>query len=427
MSIHQSKGLEFPVVVLADLAHQFNEQDLRKNILLSDQWGLCLKAFPPGGEQRYETLPLFLARRRERGELRSEELRLLYVALTRARDTLLLVGTDTKAPPEPGRLELDPLNDITLLEQQNYLGWFKLWLPELVRAQAGDAAGEGQNDLVRWILYEANDARLARPADAEPPHTAVAAISEPPVPEEGVEAALQKWRERLAWQYPYEETRSIPAKTSATALRRQQADEEAATPKFAAVKHGFQEGPAADDCTGLSAAQKGTAHHRFLQHVALDCAGSDAGLRAEAERLRAAGLLSPKEHEALEMGALVRFWEGELGRQIRAEAVAVRRELPFTARFWLTELASLGLPAGAGAADDFVVVQGVADLVVLRPEEIWLLDFKTDAVEAATLPAKVKQYTLQLRLYAKALEKIHRRPVTRRWLHFLAMNETAAV
>jgi ATP-dependent helicase/nuclease subunit A len=74
--------------------------------------------------------------------------------------------------------------------------------------------------------------------------------------------------------------------------------------------------------------------------------------------------------------------------------------------------------------DEFVVVQGVADLVVLLPEEIWLADFKTDEIRQDGLPDKIKAYAPQLKLYAQALEKIYSRPVTERWLHFLSARKT---
>ena len=96
MSIHQSKGLEFPVVVVADLAKAFNEQDLNGEIILDGQFGLCPRVQPPQTGGRYPSLPHWLAQRRQRRELRGEELRLLYVAMTRARDTLILSGAVTE-------------------------------------------------------------------------------------------------------------------------------------------------------------------------------------------------------------------------------------------------------------------------------------------------------------------------------------------
>src|SRR5208282_319520 len=94
-------------------------------------------------------------------------------------------------------------------------------------------------------------------------------------------------------------------------------------------------------------------------------------------------------------------------------------------RFSPVELHAIaGVESAAGLDDEFVVVQGVADLVVLLPKEIWLLDFKTDHVHANELPAKLKIYEPQLKLYARALEKIYSRSITRCWLHFLSIRET---
>jgi ATP-dependent helicase/nuclease subunit A len=93
MSIHQSKGLEFPVVMVADLGKPFNVSDLRADLILDDKYGLCPQIMPPDSGSRYPSLPHWLASRRQHRELLGEELRLLYVAMTRARDTLLLSAT----------------------------------------------------------------------------------------------------------------------------------------------------------------------------------------------------------------------------------------------------------------------------------------------------------------------------------------------
>ena len=104
------------------------------------------------------------------------------------------------------------------------------------------------------------------------------------------------------------------------------------------------------------------------------------------------------------------------------------RELPFTARFSPEEISQItGRRAEPGLADEFIVVQGVADLVVLRPDEIWLVDFKTDHIRATELPARTVNYSPQLKLYAAALHKIFSRPVTKRALHFLTLGKTSWV
>jgi ATP-dependent helicase/nuclease subunit A len=122
------------------------------------------------------------------------------------------------------------------------------------------------------------------------------------------------------------------------------------------------------------------------------------------------------------------FWNSDTGQTIRRQAANVKRELAFTAKFNPAELSEIiGTEPEAGLEKEFVVVQGVVDLVVLLPQEIWLVDFKTDEVGADNLPAKIKIYAPQLKLYASALAKIYARPVTNCWLHFLSAQETVPV
>src|SRR5665647_1826211 len=175
----------------------------------------------------------------------------------------------------------------------------------------------------------------------------------------------------------------------------------------------------------LNAASAGAAHHKFLQHVALE---KTDDLTADAERLVQGNYLSADECAVLDLPALAAFWDSDLGKKICNHAADVRRELPFTARFSPAEIAEItGGKTDTTLADEFVVVQGVADLVVLLPQEIWLVDFKTDDVRADDLPEKIEIYKPQLKLYAAALEKIFARKVTLRTLHFLAARRTEKV
>ncbi len=171
MSIHKSKGLEFPVVVVAGLGGQFNLQDLREDILLDEIYGLCPKVAPPKTGQRYPSLPYWLARRRQKQEALGEELRLLYVALTRARDTLILAGTLNRSGAN-GKWESTgpaPLADQEVLAAKSCLDWLRLWLPQVTSESDWSSETEGQSDWLRWRLYAENDARLRPPARAAVP------------------------------------------------------------------------------------------------------------------------------------------------------------------------------------------------------------------------------------------------------------------
>jgi ATP-dependent helicase/nuclease subunit A len=104
----------------------------------------------------------------------------------------------------------------------------------------------------------------------------------------------------------------------------------------------------------------------------------------------------------------------------------VHREIPFSARFTRDDLMKVGL-ATSLPEGEFVVVQGTIDLAVIRSDEMWILDFKTDTLEESNLTFALNNYAPQLRLYASALSRIYKRPVTKRWLHFLSISKTVEV
>jgi ATP-dependent helicase/nuclease subunit A len=190
----------------------------------------------------------------------------------------------------------------------------------------------------------------------------------------------------------------------------------------------------------------------FLQFVSLENASNVNALEAEASRLEQSGVLSRSEREALDLPQIALFWQSEVGQRVLAHRGSIHRELPFTARFSGSDLATLlsaqadksPLAKGADAAespgedsarisglaalstlpDEFIVVQGVVDLAVLLPAEIWFLDFKTDEISASEWRSKVATYGPQLKLYSQALGRIYRRSVTNCWLHFLKLGRT---
>ena len=167
------------------------------------------------------------------------------------------------------------------------------------------------------------------------------------------------------------------------------------------------------------------ASHAFLQHVNLNGQFDAQSLETHATELVRAGLLEENDLKLIEWEAVAAFWNSEVGMEFRKRAPEVRRELPFTFKLRHEDVLALGpelteftIPAG-----EFVVVQGVADLVLLGAEEIWLIDFKTDAVKALEVDAKVEEYRAQIALYARALEGIYHKPVTQRGLYFLAARQ----
>ena len=470
MSIHQSKGLEFPIVAVADLAKPFNTQDLRGEIIFDESFGLCPRVKPPRTGRRYPSLPHWLAQQHQRREQWGEELRLLYVAMTRAQDTLILTGVITEKKWETGWTRPAAITTQAIVAAKSYADWLGLWFAhnQVQRVHGpqstvhGALAGELPH--LRWRI--AGDAELrddstgsSRGDEAHSSKSEIgnrkSEISETPhvvsykKTSELDAATAERLRAMLSWEYPFAAATERPAKSSVTALRRQaeELDDEAEPVfrlQFSAkrlARIGLRQtsprralAPPAQNLKSeiqnpqLSAAETGTAHHKFLQHVALESAADVAALKAEAGRLEREKVLSADERAALNLEDIAAFWRSEPGRKIRAQAANVRRELAFTARFSPAELAAItGAKPELELEAEIVVVQGVADLVVLLPEEIWLVDFKTDEIREDELPDRIKTYTSQLKLYAQALEKIYSRPVTARWLHFLAARRTEKI
>jgi ATP-dependent helicase/nuclease subunit A len=436
MSIHQSKGLEFPIVAVADLAKPFNMQDLRGEIIFDESLGLCPRVKPPHTGRRYPSLPHWLAQQHQRREQWGEELRLLYVATTRAQDTLILTGAITQKKWEMLWTQPAAITTQAIVTAKSYADWLGLWFAhnQVQRVQSPSAFAKlrrdekstvhsvlaGELPHLRWRI--ADDAELrddsigrSRGDEAQTQDSS-----------ETLDAATaERLRAMLSWEYPFAAATQRPAKSSVTTLRRQaeELDDEAEQvfgPRFSEKRLA----PPAQN-PKLSAAETGTAHHKFLQYVTLENAANGAALELEAERLEREMVLSADERAALNLEDIAAFWNSEPGRKIRAQVAKVRRELAFTARFSPAELATItGMKSEPGLEAEFVVVQGVADLVVLLPEEIWLVDFKTDEIRKDELPDRIKTYTPQLKLYAQALEKIYSRPVTARWLHFLSARKT---
>jgi ATP-dependent helicase/nuclease subunit A len=228
----------------------------------------------------------------------------------------------------------------------------------------------------------------------------------------------------FSWSYANIPATNAPAKTSASALRRlgDERDEETAPLQPAHAMPGLSEG--ASQSSGLDAAGVGTAHHKFLQHVNLIEVGSETGLHAEANRMTSAGILTLEEAEALDVPAILGFWQSALGAEIlQQDAPALRRELPFTAAFSPGEISGF-YPTFPAIPDEFVVVQGSVDLAVILAGEIWIVDFKTDRIRPDELTSRTKEHAPQLQLYSAALERIYHRPVSRIILYFLHLGRS---
>jgi ATP-dependent helicase/nuclease subunit A len=395
-TVHQSKGLQFPIVIMAGLTKKFNTEDLRGIELLDAEYGLCLKARPPKTRRQYETLPFWMARHRRHKQMLDEEMRILYVALTRAEQRMLLVG----APPKNAREHWS--NGVRRATAATcMLDWIGPWLardcPDVLSAQRGQA-----DDWI-WQWH----------SRVETPTQAITEMSAPEIPPD----ALARIKQRIEWQYGFLAATQQEAKSSATALRRGLSDEpELAAPVVRAANRSKD---------SLAGNEIGQATHRLIQHARFDAFDSIDELTSELKALEGKQILKSTEAAAVDVAKIAGFWKTDFGRELFSVRDRIEREVVFTAKFSRADLIAAGAPVKADFGDqDFIVVQGAADLVAELEEELWLVDFKTDRIPQQLVAARVNEYTLQLRIYALALSRIYRKPVTRACLHFLEVDRT---
>ena len=425
LSIHQSKGLEFPIVFVADLAKQFNFQDARGDLLLDRREGIGLSQIVLERGERRPTLMNRVVASAQEDRTRAEEARLLYVAMTRARDRLVLSATvdfDKRfkgrgAAPRnwtaaAGRRE-KPLAPDVLRSANSAIGWIGPALAALPEGQAFCASQAGQFDLpearFRVTLAQAAEAAQDEPALArkegrqgEPAWLEALRQGRPLCADWRAEPVAVHASERLAWRYPDLRLAELPAKVSVSEfksrLERPAEDDEEIRAAFLPR----------EDTDRLRAAQRGSLLHAILQRLDLAAAALDeTEIARQARAMAEQGFIAPEDLARLDLRPLASFFASERGRWLAARRESLRREAPFCMRLPASVLAP-DLET-ARARGEPLIVQGVIDALVETAEGFWLLDYKTDAIGAEAAAARAQAYLPQMALYAQAVHNILRR------------------
>ncbi|MGN0983951.1 MAG: UvrD-helicase domain-containing protein [Gemmiger sp.] len=392
MTVHRSKGLEFPVVFVANTARRFNNTDITRPVLCHRTLGVGLTLRAGSAAKRYKTLPYAALAQTIRQETLSEEMRVLYVALTRAQDALIItvpckkLDSDLKTPSlcaNAGTTGAEAL--------QSMQSWGAWLLTAALLHPDSDELWRYSDLLPRHTDTRAPLTVRVTPAAAPPPE---AQAPPPAAPEEALQRALLK---SFSWQYPEQALREIPAKVSVSAVAH-------------AARELTLERPAFLQKQGMTGAERGTAIHAFLQSVPFDADAPD--LAGEVQRQKELRLLDPDLAEKLDLDRVRPFFAADVWRRIR-RARQVLREAPF-----ITALEACEVDPATDSRVP-VLVQGIADLVLVFDDHAEILDYKTDR---STDPAYyVKEYAAQLRLYRRAFTLRLAVPVTRLTIYAFAL------
>ena len=413
MSVHKSKGLEFPVVVLADLNRSFNRQDLDRPVLVHPQLGVGAERVETERRIRYDTVSKSaLALTLER-EAKAEELRILYVAMTRAQEKLIMVCS--RKNPEKHLRELAALMELPVppeaVSGANCPGdWLLLTLLNTFQAsELHGFAGVRPSELTE--APAGVTVHLHRIGGEE-----TEGAASPAEEDTGESPDTTPDTASLGFVYGHRAATVTPSKVTATQLKGRAIDEEIAEGTLPRRRESTPERPRfLQEKRGLTGAERGTAMHLAMQFLPLDTAAEPWAVAEVIDGLRRRRLLTPEQAAALDVPALVRFLASPLAERIR-NAPRLWREYRFAL------LTDAGIYDGDAAGEE-MLLQGVADCVFETESGLAVVDFKTDRVQTAEVQRRAEVYRAQLDAYAGALSRILERPVTERILYFFACGE----
>lgn len=437
MTIHKSKGLEFPLVILGAMDQEFNFRDLHQKYLLHKDHGFATKFIDPVKRLSYTTLYYEAVKQEKKKEQLAEEMRVLYVALTRAKEKVVMVGTVGSIEKKLKKWQ-KVLHHRDWILPAEYRAGMKTYLdwvgPALIRHQDNEIlrqedlpdeiAQEIRNDASSWKVSVIHASKLANLEEAEEEEN------------EKLKEHIKKWQpvdveekeleeyvsERLDYAYPYKEATVTRAKQTVTEIKRQREriDENSDQRLIRDYRPPIVKRPNfLQKKKELTPAEIGTAMHTVMQHLPLNRMLDRREILEEVEKAQEKELLTRAEADAIDIEAIEQFFQTPIAAYL-IEQKTVHREVPFSLMLKAEEIYEEF--QGDGAEE--VLIQGVIDCLVPSEDGWLILDYKTDKIDGPVTPEKeqelIRRYRTQLNLYREAVEKIWKQPVKEAYLYFFS-------
>ncbi|NLK01142.1 MAG: helicase-exonuclease AddAB subunit AddA [Clostridia bacterium] len=443
MSVHKSKGLEFPVVIAADLGAPLMVSGGRKDILCHRYLGIGPMTVDLDLGYKYPSLAHQVVKEGNIKEELAEEIRILYVAMTRAKEKLILTASmeglkrccekwSTPALTVRGRLP-----DYYIASSNSMADWVCAALAkhrdgsvirDLSLAKNKNAAEVGDSslwDINLWNIDEGKELPTEQMREEDSKYDlSLETFTEEIASLKGDPSIAGEVDRRLNWNYPYKKISAKSSKANIADLKRRHnlwEDEGIAGDIF--IPSLKKKPKFMMDEEGIPPVKRGQAIHTVFQHLDLSKDLSAEGIAGQMDGMVARGLLASDEAAGIDPKSISHFFQHPLGKELLESGLDnIHREVPFT----------LGLPADrvypdlprGDAADEKVVVQGIIDCFVEKPGGILVIDFKSDRIRnEGQLDERVKYYLGQLRFYTLALERILQKPVIGVYLYFVFLGE----
>ncbi len=414
MSIHKSKGLEFPIVFLCGAGKGFNLTDTAKNILLHHELGIGPDFIDHKRRIWYPSIFKQALKYKIKLESLSEEMRILYVAFTRAKEKLIITGAVKDIAKSTDRWKsssgaiTQKVPEFDVLRGRSFLDWI---CTALMRDSEGKPA-EKLEGVEGWDIRFWNREEVLRGAVVEE-HSKEELIDEAAL--SSAEANMKdEIIKRLEWKYPYSAYEKLPVKVTVTELKRY-FDTEAADEFRIQAAPGIRKRPRfLEETSGMTAAERGSLMHFVLQHMDFGGEVSEAGIKRQLEDMIRLELLTEVQARNVNINGIIGFLNSSLGRRM-TEAGGLYREMPFTMEVECSEV--FGSKAGCGHEGETVVLQGIIDCWFEEEGKLVLVDYKTDYVPEGEVSNIKEKYRTQIEYYARALSQITGKEISGKYIY----------
>jgi len=421
MSVHKSKGLEFPVVIAAGMGKNFNLRDTNADILLHKDLGLGPKFADPDLRIYRDTVAKLAMKDQIKIENLSEEMRILYVAFTRAEDRLILVGSLKNMAKLVKKWDGSD-NVYSLMNGRNYMDWIGPVLTKHPDAEDLRQLGDLEFDEYRYntenskwsinilgrqdIILKEQEKLLKKEVYKEK----LVSFDRKDFPPNDYTKYREEIYDRLNWEYSYPDATLIPSKLSVSDIRKTTIQEIDSivhqiptlikSPKFMEGKKVF------------TAAERGTIIHFVLQHLDLNNVYNREQIHEQIDFMVAKELITEEESEVVNIEKILNYFNSEIGRRM-LKAGRVHRETPF-----IVEKPAGSIIEGLSKSlEEKLLVQGIIDCYFEEDDGLVLVDYKNDTVFNGDILSIITRYKIQLHLYREALEQITAREVKETYLY----------
>ena len=445
MSIHKSKGLEFPVVFLCTTDKKFNTQDLIEPVLLHHEYGIGAKYIDVEDRVVYNTFPRIAISQQIKAENISEEMRVLYVALTRAKEKLILTGSvdnfdkTLNAWGQSLNRKTKAVGTYTAMKANCYLDWIGTAFMSHPDAQALretlQKVEEGyvcNNETSRWLFKRWDKSAISAPGKTQKEQLDIR------------KEELTNWdttktyspykdeiNERLNWQYPFKQATKLPVKMTVSEIKQRwnTQDEEAQVMGFGSASEQPTNRPSfMGEQQKYTPAERGTMIHSVLQHLDLGKAHNPEQIKSQLRHMILQGKVQEAIVDLVNIQRLIDFASHPITQRLK-NAKKVYKEQQFVLLMDAQEVMS------SFQAEDYkeeIMVQGVIDCFFEEADGYVLVDYKTDYVPQGNSRGQAieqikKNYAKQIEIYARAIEDITEQRVKERYLYLYSADEWVAL